>query len=334
MINKATGTVHYDIAAVVINFRTPEMTIDCIKSLNAELKGLAACIVLVDNNSGDGSIDAIERYIAETAIGDNLLIYRSPHNGGFSSGNNIGIRAVEADYYFLTNSDTIIREGALSRLLNTAKSNHAIGLLAPRLEWPDGTAQESCFKYHNPISELINSAKTSVITKLFHRYGVPQPVSDNAKQYDWVSFASVLVNGLVFKNIGLMDEGYFMYYEDVAFCRRAKQAGWLIQYEPRAHVVHLRGGSSPVKTNVKLRKRLPRYFYESRTRFFSQAYGFKGLLTANILWTLGWLIASFRKIVSRSYSLDTCEKQWQDIWINFFDPNKPYIHPDHYGKKT
>lgn len=324
----------YDLAIVIINFQTPELTINCLKSLRTEVQHLNACVVLVDNNSGDGSIEKIEQDIETLGFGEQLAVYRSPINGGFSAGNNLGIKAVQADYYLLTNSDTLIRKDALNILLATAKNNHKIGLLAPRLEWPDGAPQESCFKYHTPLSELIGSAKTGFITKLFKNKVVPQPVSDTSKNYDWVSFASVLVNAKVFENIELMDEGYFMYFEDVEFCHRAKQSGWEIMYEPSAHVVHLRGGSSPLKAQAKLRKRLPRYFYESRTRYFFQIYGRTGLLLANLLWTLGWIISSLRMKVSASYTSDTSEKQWRDIWINVLNPEKPYTHPDDYGNKA
>lgn len=328
------SNTHYELAIVIINFRTPELTVNCLKSISTEIQDLNSCVVLVDNNSADGSIDKIEQEIEGLAIRDKILVYHSPVNGGFSAGNNLGITAIAADYYLLTNSDTLIRKDALHTLLNTAKKNNKVGLLAPRLEWPDGIPQESCFKYHSPLSELIGSAKTGLITKLFKDKVVAQPASNVPDTYDWVSFASVLVNADVFKTIGLMDEYYFMYFEDVEFCHRAKQSGWEIMYEPSAHVVHLRGGSSPLKAQAKLRKRLPRYFYESRTRYFYQIYGRVGLLLANLLWTLGWIISSLRSIVSMSYTSDTSEKQWRDIWINFLNHEKPYIHPDDYGNKA
>ncbi len=325
---------HFDLAVVIINYKTPALTIDCLNSLCSEIQGLNACVVLIDNHSGDGSIDKIEQAVHSLSINDSLLVYRSKTNGGFSAGNNIGIKAVHADYYLLLNSDTLMRKNALRTLLETALNNPKIGLLAPRLEWPDGTPQESCFRFHSPLSELIAAAKSGPVTKLFRLKVVPQPVSDTPNTYDWVSFASVLINAKVLKSAGLMDEGYFMYFEDVEFCYRAKQAGWLIQYEPSAHVVHLRGGSSPLKAQAKLRKRLPRYFYESRTRYFYQVYGRLGLLFANILWLTGWLISSARSVLSKAYTKDISEKQWQDLWINFFNPQKPYIHPDNYGKKA
>ena len=121
-----------------------------------------------------------------------------------------------------------------------------------------------------------------------------------------------------------------MYFEDVDFCRRARAAGWPIINNPQAHVVHLRGGSSPVKSQAAKKKRLPRYFYESRTRYYYKHFGRSGLLMANLSWHLGAVIGKGRQLFSSGYLPNICESQWRDIWTNFTRPNAPYIHPDNY----
>jgi len=323
---------HYELAVVIINYKTPDLVIDCIESVIPELKGLNAKAIIIDNHSGDNSCDKIQEWIEQNKAKDKVQLIPSTHNSGFSGGNNRGINELSADFYLLLNSDTVVRQGAIPLLLKTAKVDPTVGLITPRLEWPDATPQESCFKFHTPISELISSARTGPITKLFLSYNVPQPFKNKNDYYDWSSFACVLVKAQVFKDIGLMDDGYFMYYEDVAFCFHAQKAGWKVLNVPNAHVVHLRGGSSPVKSQAKQRKRLPRYYYESRTRYFFQAYGHLGLLIANLLWFKGWGISSIRSLLSSSYQSDISEHQWLDIWINFFTPLKAYIHPENYDK--
>jgi hypothetical protein len=123
-----------------------------------------------------------------------------------------------------------------------------------------------------------------------------------------------------------------MYYEDVAFSRKAQLAGWKVLHVPQARVVHLRGGSSPLKKRAKLRKRLPRYFFESRTRYYFQFYGRSGLLLANLLWMIGWAIGKSRTFISKNYVPNFSKLQWLDIWTNFFTPNKAYLHPREYKK--
>lgn len=322
----------YQIAVVVINYKTPTLTIDCLESLLLELADLRAKVVVVDNASLDQSCEFIRRWLANHDRLHQVDLVEFPVNGGFSAGNNVGICHVEADYYLLLNSDTLVRPGAIALLIEAATKNERAGLIGPRLEWPDATPQISCFNSHSPISELINSAGTGLITRLLKRFNVPQQISERPAYYDWTSFACVLINAQVIQEIGLMDEDYFMYYEDVAFAQRARKAGWNVLNIPDAHVVHLRGGSSPVKSRAKLRKRLPRYYYESRTRYYYQFYGRLGLFAANVLWTLGWIVALFRRLISTQFEVPASQSQWRDIWINFYDPLKRYIHPDDYDK--
>lgn len=320
------------LSIVIINYKTPQLTIDCLASLLPELEGINSKAVVVDNASMDNSIELLQSWISEHDDSNKIDLIASSENSGFSGGNNTGIKHVDAQYYLLLNSDTTIRQGAISILLNAAKQDDTVGLISPRLEWPDATPQESCFRFHSPLSELISSANSGPITRLLKNFNVPYAVSGTQKYYDWTSFACVLIKAEVFSDIGFMDDGYFMYYEDVAFAYHAKQAGWKVLNVPEARVVHLRGGSSPVKSQAIQRKRLPRYYYESRTRYFYQFYGHLGLLSANLLWSLGWAIASLRQLFSSSFIPSNSKSQWKDIWTNFFNPLRPYIHPDDYDK--
>jgi len=322
--------MNYQLAVVIINYKTPEMLIDCLESLLPEMQGINAKIVVVDNFSQDDSLLLIQQWIDDQAVGDLVMLIASADNSGFSGGNNTGISAVNADYYLLLNSDTLVRQGAVALMLGAAVEDLEAGLISPRLEWPDARPQESCFRFHTPVSQLIGSANTGLITRLLKKYNVPYTVSNQRGFYDWTSFACVLVRAEVFKDVGLMDDGYFMYFEDVAFAYHAQQVGWKVLNVPGAHVVHLRGGSSPLKSQAKLRKRLPRYFYESRTRFFYQVYGWFGLLLANMFWTLGYGIALLRSLLSSSFVPSASAYQWRDIWINFLKPLRAYIHPDDY----
>jgi len=317
------------LAVVIINYKTPTLVIDCLASLWPELKGINAKVVVVDNASQDDSCLLIGDWITGHSAESQVELLASNENAGFSAGNNLGIQQVEAEYYLLLNSDTIVREGTIALLLEAAEKEASVGLISPRLEWPDATPQESCFRFHTPISELISSANTGFIAKIFQRFNVPFNVREQAGYYDWTSFACVLVKAEVFKELGLMDDGYFMYFEDVAFAHKAQQAGWKVLNIPTAHVVHLRGGSSPVKSQAKQRKRLPRYFYESRTRYFYQVYGRTGLLMANLCWMLGFGVSLIRSL-SPSFKPTVSMFQWKDIWTNFFSPLRAYIHPDDY----
>nr|WP_320165795.1 glycosyltransferase family 2 protein [uncultured Methylophaga sp.] len=321
---------HCELAVIIVNYKTPRMVVDVLNSLKHEVDTLDACVVIVDNDSQDDSVVQINEWILAEDKKQKFKLVDSSSNSGFSGGNNAGINAVSADYYLLLNSDTIVRPGALEMLLETLKNNPEAGLVGARLEWPDGKPQESCFHFHTPVSEFLKAASIGLFSRLLDRYIVARPVADSAEYYQWVSFACVLIRGQVIKDVGLLDDKFFMYFEDVEFSYRAKKAGWKVIYQPNAHVVHLRGGSSPLKSQAQLRKKLPRYFYESRTRYFYLLYGYWGLILANIAWSLGAAISGLREKLSKHYQSNTAKGQWRDTWINFTNPLRAYIHPKDY----
>ncbi len=310
------------LSVVIVNFRTPAF----INTLLPELDDLDGQVVIVDNHSGDNSPEIIQSWLAQHDTSGNVTFIQSEHNFGFSGGNNLGIKSSKARHYLLLNSDTLVRPGAIRIILDTAMRFPEAGLISPRLEWPDGTGQESCFKFPTPFSDLIEASQTGLIAWCFKRYVVAMPVQTQIEQPLWTSFACVLVKDEVFQQVGLMDDGYFMYFEDVEFCHRARRAGWDIVHNPAARVVHLCGGSSPVKEQTRLKKRLPKYFYESRARYYYQIFGWLGLTSANLLWWLGRIVSGTRQLLGRSDNA-AIEGQWLDIWTNWRNPLKKYSSP-------
>ena len=307
------------LAIIILNYRTPQLVIDCLASLQNEVKVEYDRVVVVDNASGDGSVEQIEQAITENQWSQWVQVLLSPVNGGFSAGNNLGIKAIEADAYLLLNSDTLVRAGAINSLLKAMQAHPDAGIVSPRLEWLDGKPQISCFRYGSPASELINAAATGPITKLLKNYDVPIPVSDYPIEPQWTSFACVLIRSEAIKQVGLMDEGYFMYFEDIDYCRRVRNAGWKILHWPEARVIHLRGGSGSVKADLAARKRPKPYLYASRSRYFQKFYGLIGLWRANLFWLAGRAISLIRELVGNKKP-HTCESEAQDIWMNWRKP--------------
>jgi len=311
-----------ELLIVIINYKTASLVIDCLKTLIPQLSESHRAVV-VDNDSNDGSADLIEQWVKSTKSSRQVNVVRSPVNGGFSAGNNLGMKTNSAKYYLLLNSDTLLREHAIERLLAAAEVNPSAGLVSPKLEWPSEEGQISCFRFHTPASELIASAGISLVTKILSRWDVPLPLRNDYSHPEWTSFACVLLRSEMVESIGEMDEGYFLYYEDVDYCMRAKKSGWSILNVPDARVVHLRGGSSDVKSNIAKKARLPKYYYASRTRYFTLHYGAHGFIFANLLWHLGRLISLFAEVLGKEES-PVCEKQYRDIWCHFLNPLRPW----------
>ncbi len=306
----------------IINYRTPDLTLACLRSVLDDMDGVAGQVVIVDNASGDGSAERIAAWIDAQPEDLPVRLVRSPTNSGFSGGHNQGMAAAPADYYLVLNSDAVLRPGFLSAILAAAEAHPDAGLIAPRIETDDGEAQVSCFRFHSPWSELIRGAASGPLTRLLRRHVVALDPPADPGDIEWASFACILLRDRMVRAIGPMDEGYFLYFEDAEYCLRAARAGWRVQQAPQAVMVHFRGGSGPVKALAQVRKRLPGYYYASRTRFFRQAHGPAGPLAANLMWHLGRLLAYGRVVFGRKVA-PTIEAEARDIWTNILRPLAP-----------
>lgn len=290
---------------VIVNYRTPTLTIDCLHSLANEVKSLPnLSAIVVDNDSGDGSIEQIETAIKTQGWSDWATILAAERNGGYAYGNNLAIRAALAssyppDYILLLNPDTIARPAAIKTLVDFMEQHPQVGIVGSRLEDPDGTPQHSAFRFHTLLSELESGLRLGVISRLLSKWIIAPPVSDVDCQTDWVAGASMMIRREVFESIGLMDEEYFMYYEEVDFCLQAKKAGWSCWYVPESRVVHLVGQSSGV-TNTKIPpQRRPQYWFDSRRRYFLKNHGWMYAALADFLWLFGFILWRVRRVIQR-----------------------------------
>lgn len=306
----------------IINYRTVELTIQAVQSALDALGSIDGHIVVVDNLSNDGSVERLESWIAAQPEGTPVSLVCSPRNTGFSGGHNLGMGAYEAEYYLVLNSDALLRPGFLNTILEAADRTPEAGLFAPRIEHENGDVQHSCFRFHSPASEFARAVKTGVFSRLLSRRLTSLGPDPDPGQIEWVSFACVLLRAALTRDLGPMDEGYFLYFEDAEYCLRARRAGWAVAYVPEAVVIHYRGGSSPVKARMKTRASLPIYYYRSRARFLYQAHGRFGLLMANFGWHIGRMIKHATRLLGRSIH-PMPAREGYNIWANFWFPLTP-----------
>jgi len=283
------------LAVVIVNYRTSGLVVDCLRSLEAEVAELAGTrVVVVDNQSGDGSLERIAGAIASAGWGGWAAVLSAPSNGGFSAGNNHGLRPLLAlpeapDWFLLLNPDTYVRPGALRTLLDGAALQPATGIVGSRLEEPDGTPQASAFRFHGALTEFEAELRLGLVARILAPWTTVMTVPAAACPVDWVSGASMLVRREVFETVGLLDEGYFLYYEEVDLCLRAARAGWTCWYEPRSRVVHLVGRSTGVDpSNATLA--IPPHVFASRHRYFVKNFGMARAVLADLAWIVGHLL--------------------------------------------
>lgn len=316
---KTTATRNHRIVVSIINFRTADLTIQCVRSVLDDLEAFDGHVVVVDNRSDDGSAEIIEKWIAGQPENGRLSLVRSPTNSGFSGGHNQGMAACHAEFVLVLNSDAIVRPGFFAALIKLAQETPTAGILAPCIEYDDGGQQVSCFRFPSIINEFVRAAHSGPISRLFAKHSVALTMPPNPEEIDWASFACILLRMDMVREIGPMDEGYFLYFEDVEYCWRARRAGWQIAYVPDARAVHFRGGSGPVKKLAREKKRLPAYYYASRTRFFRQTKGPLGPILANLAWLAGRMVARLRLLLGKVVPA-TNQSEFRDIWTNVLMP--------------
>ncbi|MFN0242933.1 MAG: glycosyltransferase family 2 protein [Planctomycetota bacterium] len=282
----------------IVNYRTGALVADCLRSLASEMAELpGALAVVADNASGDGSVELLERTIAEHGFGAWARVLALPANGGFSYGNN---RATERfldhaavdrpEYVLFLNPDTVVRPGALRALLAFMDAHADVGIAGSRLEDPDGTPQHCRFRFLSIPGELEHTLQIGAVSRVLARYKIAPPLVDHAHPIDWVSGASMIVRRAVFDDVGLMDEEYFLYYEELDFTLRAARAGWPCWFVPESRVVHLVGQSTGVTNRHEPPKRRPRYWFDSRRRYFVKNYGPTYCAIASLAWLAGTLL--------------------------------------------
>jgi GT2 family glycosyltransferase len=168
-----------------------------------------------------------------------------------------------------------------------------VGIAGSLLENAEGGVECSAHRKHSPLGELDAGARLGSLSRLLSRYNVSPTPRSQAHPCDWVSGASMMVRRAVLEQIRLIDEGYFLYFEEADFCWRAKDAGWEIWYVPESRVMHLEGVSTGIRASAKRRAG---YWYDSRRRFFVKHYGVIGLATADMLWAFGRITLLFRRL--------------------------------------
>ena len=274
----------------IVNYRTPELTIECLRALSSQVVALAnISVVVVDNNSGDGSDTKLAVAIESESWSSWVKLVPMEKNGGFAFGNNVCIRLAQAspvpvDYIMLLNPDTVVHTEAVKVLIDFMDAHPDVGIAGSQLKNADGSVECSAHTFPSPLSELDGAARLGMISRILHRYVVTHPAQAEAHACDWVSGASMIIRRQVIEDIGLMDEGFFLYFEEVDFCHRAKLTGWECWHVPDSKVVHLEGASTGINATAKRRAG---YWYDSRRRFFIKHYGITGLIGADILWATG-----------------------------------------------
>ncbi len=292
------------VLVVLVNYRTPRLAVDALGSLAHEVEQIGDMQVIVtDNDSGDGSVEIIRGAI-EANGWDWCSLIPLTYNGGYGAGNNAAIRPyLEAknlpDYVMLLNPDACVHRGAISTLLAFMESRPDVGIAGTRVEGADGKQAHSAFRFPSAASELVEGFKLGLLTKLLRDRQLLYELGDEIMQVDWVTGAAMMIRKEVLSEVGLFDEGYFLYFEEVDFCFRASRAGWSVYYVPDSVVTHLQAQATGITDARPDKRRYPSYWFDSRRRFFLKNRGKLPAVLADLAFLVGYSTFRARSVIQR-----------------------------------
>lgn len=272
------------LAVVILSYNRADLLADCLASLYAAPTRCALAVWVVDNASGDGSAELVRERFPQAR----LIV--SPSNLGFSAGNNLAVREIvaagAADYVMLLNNDTVVPAGALDGLVDYLEAHPAVGVVGPKLLLPDGSLDLACRRsFPTPAVSFYRMAGLSRLfprSPRFARYNMTYLDPDRETEVDSVVGACMLLRAAVIAEVGLLDEQFFMYGEDLDWCFRIKQYGWRVVYYPGVVVHHYKRASSTRRAIPSIRA-----FYDAMRIFHRKHYAATTAAPLNALIELG-----------------------------------------------
>ncbi len=285
------------VLCILLNFRTPQMTLRAAEAALVDLHGLGGELIIVDNASGDGSYEMIQQEVAARGWSEGGLVrvVLSPVNGGFGAGNNIGLRMKRSDgsapdYFYILNSDAFPDVGCTAALLNQLEVNPTAGIACSHVRGEDDVVHTTAFRFPSIAGEFVGAARLGFIERMLPNTSVPMEQPHATCQVDWSAGASMMMRRSMLDQIGTFDEMFFLYFEETDLCLRAARAGWSCWYVPDSRVVHI--GS--VSTGMKVKRRMPSYWYDSRRHYFIKNHGRIYAVTALFVHLIGGVLHRLR----------------------------------------
>jgi len=229
------------LAIIIVNYNTEKELKDCLFSVYDNNLNMPFEIFVVDNNSRDKSVDMIKNNFPEVKLIEN------DRNLGFAKANNKAIKISLAPYILLLNPDIVLKKDSLSKMVSFMEENPKIGILGCKLVNQKNELLPSCEKFPGIMGEFLQNIYLDKIIRshyLMKNITLSKWKHDERKSVDWITGACFMMRKTMLEDIGLMDERYFLYYEDVDLCYRAKKHGWEVYFMPEAEVIHYQGRSS------------------------------------------------------------------------------------------
>jgi GT2 family glycosyltransferase len=231
-----------ELTIIIVNYNCRQHTLQCLLSINQNTQKLDYEIIVIDNGSQDKSVDFIKRRL-DTSFLSSCRFIENKLNLGFAKAINQGIHLACGRYLLLLNNDTLVLPGSLSELVGFMSGHPEAIAAGGKVLNPDGTLQFSCRRFPGYLTALFN--RKSIFTRLFKnnriskKYLMADWPHNEARPVDWASACYLIMRREAIEKVGLLDEEFFMYCEDVDWCWRAREKGLRVFYFPGAAIIHI-----------------------------------------------------------------------------------------------
>ena len=265
MDNTYASGVAVDLSVVIVNWNVCDLLRRCLLSINQSRASLGIETIVVDSASSDGSVEMVRREFPW------VRLVASRENLGYAGGNNLGMAKAKGRYSLILNPDTKIEDDALAEMVRYLDEHPRVGGLGPALRYPDGAPQPSRRRFPTLATAFCESTllhQWFPNNRVARRYHLADRPADVAQPVDWLVGAALMIRREAWQQVGPLDEGFFMYFEEVDWCRRCRAAGWEIVYLPSAGIIHYEGKSSEQVATARTIR-----FQRSKIRYYRKYFG-------------------------------------------------------------
>jgi GT2 family glycosyltransferase len=287
------AALDHDLSVIIVNWNTRELLLNCIESIYRTVRGLTFEIFVVDNGSNDGSPDSVKRKFPA------IELIQNQRNLGFARANNEALRRSRGRYGLLVNTDVILTDGAVEKLVEFMEGNPTVGVAGGQLINIDGSKQNSFDNFPSLTAEALNKSLLRIVFPKRYpskrvNYGTPVDV-------DSVIGACMIVRSRAIREVGLLDEDYFFFLEETDWCYRMRRRRWRICHVPQAKIIHLQGRTANlVRDRAKIEYYRSLYLFFRKHRGIAAVVMLKGFLFLRfcvdfLLTLLSCLFTAFRK---------------------------------------
>jgi len=224
-----------EVSIIIVSWNTRDILRDCLHSVYDRTRHIAFEVILIDNASGDGSAEMVRIKFPQ------VILIENQQNRGFAAANNQGMKIAQGRYVLLLNPDTIILKEAIQKSVAFADSHVSAGVVGIKTFYSDGTLQPNCYQFPSISNLLISTIGLNKLlpkSRLWGRERYTWWNYDTIREVDVVAGCFMLVRREVLEKVGMMDESYFMYGEEMDWCWRIKRAGWKVMYYPHPGLIH------------------------------------------------------------------------------------------------